>query len=280
MKDFLRNNGILLLIIAVLLAAILGVVSALFGGAVNPVANIWGAVTSPIRSVVGNAVNWVEGVYDYSFRYDELEKENAALKKRIAELETQAAQGELASHENEKLRKLLELREKRSDFQFESAAVTGRSATNWESVLTVNRGSVHDVEAGDCVIDETGVLVGVVTEVGVTWSRVRTVIDPNTELGARVVRTESAAIAEGDFTLMGKGELKLSFLPENTQLITGDLVMTSGLNGTYPSGLIIGTITELHTEASGMSRYAVLHPDLDLDDLKQVFIITDFDVVE
>ena len=105
----MRNNGILLLIIGVLLAAILAVFSALFGGTANPLANIWGIVTSPVRSVVGSAVNWVEGVYDYAFRYEELEKENMELKKRIAELETQAAQGELASHENEKLRKLLEL---------------------------------------------------------------------------------------------------------------------------------------------------------------------------
>ena len=56
--------------------------------------------------------------------------------------------------------------------------------------------------------------------------------------------------------------------------------MTSGLNGTYPSGLIIGAITELHTEASGMSRYAVLEPRADLNEIRQVFVITDFDVVE
>jgi len=276
----MRNNGILLLIIGVLLAAILAVVSALFGGVANPLANIWGVVTSPVRNVAGRAVNWVEGVYDYAFRYEELEKENEELKKRLAELETQATQGELASHENEKLRKLLELREKRNDLQFESAFVTGHSATNWESVITINRGSFHDVEAGDCVIDETGTLVGVVTEVGATWSRVRTIIDPNTELGAKVVRTESVAIAEGDFVLMGQGQMKLSYLPENTQLITGDLVMTSGLNGTYPSGLIIGVIVEQRTEASGMSRYAVLEPRSDLEDIEQVFVVTDFDVVE
>ena len=276
----MKNNGILLLIIGVLLAGILAVFSAFFGGAANPLANLWGVVTSPVRGVFGSAVNWVEGVYDYAFRYEDLEKENAELKKRIAELESMAAEGELASQENEKLRQLLELREKRSDLHFESAFVTGRSATNWESVITINRGSAHEVEAGDCVIDETGVLVGVVSEVGATWSRVRTVIDPNTELGARVVRTETIAIAEGDFSLMGEGCLKLSYLPENTHLITGDLVMTSGLNGTYPSGIIIGAITQLNTEASGMSRYAVLEPRMNLDEIRQVFVITDFDIVE
>ena len=79
---------------------------------------------------------------------------------------------------------------------------------------------------------------------------------------------------------MASGQLKLSYLPENTQLIAGDLVLTSGLNGTYPSGLVIGSIAELRTEASGMSRYAVLDPRADLDGVKQVFVIRDFDIVE
>lgn len=280
MKDFMRNNGILILIIAVLLAAILAVFSALFGGVANPLANLWGVVISPVRGAVSRFVNWTEGVYDYSFRYEELEAENAALKQRIAELEAQATAGEAASRENEHLRELLGLKEKRSDFVFESATVLSRSASNWESVLTISKGQIHDVSAGDCVIDATGALVGIVSEVGVNWSSVRTVIDPDTELGGLVARTDSAAIAGGDFALMASGQLKLSYLPENTQLIAGDLVLTSGLNGTYPSGLVIGSIAELRTEASGMSRYAVLDPRADLDGVKQVFVIRDFDIVE
>lgn len=280
MKDFLRQNGILILIIAVLLSAILAVFSALFGGYANPLSNLWGVVISPIRGAVSGFITWSEGVYNYSFRYEELEQENAKLKQRVAELEVQAATGEAASRENARYRELLGLREKRSDFVFESATVLSRSASNWESVLTISKGQIHDVAAGDCVIDATGALVGVVTEVGINWSSVRTVIDPDTELGGLVVRTDSAAIAEGDFALMAEGQLKLSYLPENTQLIAGDLVLTSGLNGTYPSGLVIGAIAQLHTEASGMSRYAVLEPRADLEGLKQVFVIKDFDIVE
>lgn len=276
----MRNNGILILIIAVLLTAILAVFSALFGGYADPLANLWGVVTTPVRSAVSQFINWTEGVYNYSFRYEELEAENAELKKRIAELEAQATAGEAASRENEDLRELLGLREKRSDFVFESATVLSRSASNWESVLTISKGQIHDVAAGDCVIDATGALVGVVTEVGVNWSTVHTVIDPDIELGGLVARTDSAAIAGGDFALMATNQLKLSYLPENTQLIAGDLVLTSGLNGTYPSGLVIGSIAELRTEASGMSRYAVLDPRADLNGVKQVFVIKDFDIVE
>ncbi len=280
MKDFLRNNGIWIFLIAVSLTAILGIFSALFGGIANPLANLWGIITTPVREVSNNFITWTEGVYNYSFRYEELEQENAELKKKVAELERQAAEGDLASLENERLRKLLNLQEKRSDFVFESANVVSRSASNWESALTINKGSIHDVAAGDCVIDENGALVGVVTHVGLNWSTVRTIIDADTELGGRVARTDSSAIAEGDFALMEQGKLKLTYLPEGTQLIAGDLVLTSGLNGTYPSGLIIGAIEELRAEASGMSYYAILSPHSNLSALRQVFVIKDFAVVE
>lgn len=280
MKDFMRNNGILILIIALLLTAIALIFSSLFGGFASPLANLWGVVTTPVRNAANQFVDWTEGIYNYSFRYDELEQENAELKKRIAELEQQAIAGDADSRENEHLRELLGLREKRRDFVFESATVVSRSASNWESVLTISKGQIHDVAAGDCVIDETGALVGVIADVGINWSTVRTLIDPDTEMGGIVARTDSAAIAEGDFTLMEQGKLKLTYLPENTQLIAGDLVLTSGLNGTYPSGLVIGSIAELKSEASGMSRYAVLEPRVTLEQLKQVFVIKDFDIVE
>jgi rod shape-determining protein MreC len=79
---------------------------------------------------------------------------------------------------------------------------------------------------------------------------------------------------------MSQGKLKLTYLPENTQLLSGDQVLTSGMGGVYPSGLVVGTIDEILTEASGMGRYAVLTPATHLDELRQVFVITDFDIVE
>lgn len=276
----MRNNGILILIIAVLLAAIIAVFSALFGGFADPLSNLWGIVTTPVRNGVDRFATWAEGVYAYSFRYNELEQENAELRRRLAELELQAIEGESASRENEQLRELLGLREKRSDFVFEAAKVVSRSASNWESVLTINKGQIHDIAPGDCVIDEAGALVGTISQVGANWATVRTLIDPDTELGALVARTDSPAIAEGDFALMEAGRLKLTYLPENTQLLSGDLVLTSGLNGAYPSGLIIGSIAQLHTDASGMGRYAVLIPRIQLENLKQIFVIKDFDIVE
>ncbi len=280
MRDFFRNNGAWILLIAVLLTAILSIFSALFGGLTDPLSNLWGVLTSPIRGISNSFVSWSEGVYNYSFRYEQLEKEKAALEKRVAELEVQTAEGNLAIQENQRLKDLLGLKERRPEFDFEAASVTSRTSSNWEALLTISKGSIHDIAPGDCVINEHGALIGIVTEVGINWSTVQTIVDVNTNLGGLVPRTDSTAIVEGDFSLMLEGRLKLTYLPEDTRLIAGDLVLTSGMNGTYPPGLIIGSIQELKMEPSGMTQYAILAPKADLDEVKQVFVIRDFQMVE
>lgn len=280
MKDFLKHNGILILVIALLLAAITFVFSLLFGGTANPVSNLLGSITAPVRDAASALAEWTEGLYTNAFEADMLREENERLKQENAQLQEDAREGEAASRENERLRNLLGLREKRRDFVFESATVTARSATNWESTLTISKGSSMGVEAGDCVVDDYGNLVGVVGEVGLNYAVVVTLIDSSTNMGAMLERSDGAAILEGDFALMEDGKLKLTYLPEDVELMAGETVLTSGKGGVYPSGVVAGHIETIHTDASGMSRYAVVTPETDLAGLKQVFVIKDFDIVE
>lgn len=279
MKDFLRQNGILLLVAAVLLSVALSLGSAVFGGT-DPVSNAVNAVATPFRTGVSAVLDWFGGVRDYVLHYDQLHEELDALRARVAELEDEVRQNEEAAKENEKLRELLDLQQKRSDFSFQSARVSERSTSNWSNTLTLSRGSDAGLEVGDCVITETGALVGVLSEVGVNWSTVSTVINTTTELGGIVNRTYSAGVLEGDFTLMGQGKLKLSYLSDSAQLVSGDEVLTSGKGGVYPSGLVVGAVDGVFTDPSGINRYAVVTPTAVLEDLTEVFIITDFDIVE
>lgn len=279
MKNFFRHNGILLLVIALLLSILIGVGSAVLGGNADPLSDVVNTVTAPIRGGISAALDWAEGVYDYVFHYQELHDQLDNLRVQVAELEDQVRQGQEASRENEQLRKLLELQDKRRDFTFESARVTARSTSNWESTLTISKGSSSGVEAGNCVITETGMLVGIVSEVGLNWSTVSTIINTDIEMGGIVTRTYSAGILEGDFSLMEKGRLKLSYLPDEAQLVSGDEVITSGKGDVYPSGLVVGQVEGVFTDPSGMTRYAVVLPDVTLDSLIQVFVIKDFDIV-
>lgn len=280
MKDFFRQNGLLLLIIAALLSILLGVASSFMGGSADPLSNAFRVITSPVRSAVSAAADWAEGVYTYVFRYEEMQQELDDLRAQVAEMEDLARQGQDALQENARLRELMNLQERRRDFVFENARVTAPVTSNWESTLTISKGSSAGVEAGDCVITETGVLVGVVSTAGSNYSEVSTIINTDIDMGGMVARTYSAGILEGDFTLMGEGKLKLSYLPDGAQLVAGDQVLTSGKGGIYPSGLVVGQVEGVFTDPSGKTRYAVLLPEVDLDSLVEVFVIKEFDIVE
>lgn len=280
MKKFFRQNGILLLVIALLLSILIGLTSALMGGNADPLSNVVNTVTAPVRGGIAAVLDWAEGVYTYVFRYGEIQDELDSLRAQVAELEEQVREGQEASRENEQLRELLNLQQRRQDFEFEAARVTGRSTDNWESTLTLSKGSSDGVQAGNCVITETGVLVGVVSKVGLNWSTVSTVISTDTEMGGIVSRTYSAGVLEGDFSLMQEGKLKLNYLPDSAQLVSGDEVLTSGRGEVYPAGLVVGQVEGVFTDPSGMTRYAVVVPDVDLDQLVEVFVIKSFDIVE
>ena len=280
MKDFLRKNGILLLIIALLLSILIGVTSSLMRGNADPLSNVVSTVTAPVRGAVAAVADWAEGIYQYVFQYGELQEELSDLRAQVAELEGQVRQGQEASRENEQLRQLLDLQERRRDFVFESARVTARSTDNWASTLTLSKGSSAGVQVGNCVITETGVLVGVVSDVGLNWSTVSTIIDTSIDMGGIVTRTYSAGVLEGSFDLMSQGKLRMSYLPDGAQLVSGDEVVTSGMGDVYPSGLVVGRVEGVFTDPSGTTRYAVVIPDVTLDQLVEVFIIKDFDIVE
>ena len=272
MKDFFRRNGFWLLVIAFLLSVLIGISSALMGGNADPLSDLVSAVTAPVRNGVSAVADWAGGVSRYVFHYGEMEQELQDLEKKVAELE--------AIQENARLRELLGLRSKRQDLTFESAKVTARSASNWQSTLTLSKGEEAGLQPGNCVITSTGVLVGVVSEVGSHTATVSTVIDTSMEMGGIITRTNSAGVLEGDFALMKEGRLKLSYLPDGAQLVAGDEVLTSGKGDVYPSGLVVGQVEGVFSDASGMNRYAVVAPEVALDTLVEVFVIKDFDIVE
>lgn len=280
MKNFLRQNGILLLVIALLLSVLIGIVSLVMGGSADPLSNIVNTVTSPVRGGIAAAADWVESVYAYVFRYGELQDELNDLRTQVGKLQEEVRQGEEAVRENEQLRELLEFQTRRRELTTEPAKVTARSTSNWESTLTLSKGTTSDIQAGDCVITQTGALVGVVSEVGVNWSTVSTIINTDTEMGGIVTRTYSAGVLEGDFSLMNQGRLKLNYLPEEAQLVSGDEVLTSGRGEVFPAGLLVGKVEGVFTDPSGQTRYAVVEPAVALDNLIEVFVIKDFEITE
>lgn len=278
MKNFLKNHGLWILAAAAVLSAALAAMS-FFSSTSSPLTNLMEIVTSPIRSACTSAANWFNEKQAYFADNQALEEENTRLKQQIAKMEADIRQAKFNNEENARYRDLLGLRAQRRDLSdLEAAYITEHSVTNWASTLTLNKGTSHGIKAGNCVINETGAVVGVVREVGVNWAKVMTVVDTDTSLGARIFRTQDLCLAEGTFSLMGKNQLRLDYLPAECKLLRGDLVLTSGLGGFYPPDLVIGSVEEVQVDDSGSAAYAVLTPAADLNDLTEVFVIKSFDV--
>ena len=278
MKDFFERHGLRILAVTATIAVVLSLLS-YFASTSSILRNALGVATAPLRTAGSSIQTWFTDKQRYYADYTALLEENEALRLEIAELRQSERQAQLDREENALLRELMDLRAQRRDFVFESAKILEHSDTNWTSTLTLDRGTNRGIAVNNCVVSAEGYLVGVVSEVGVNWARVLTVIDTDIELGARIFRTSEVAVAEGDFTLMGEKRLKLSYLPPAASLLVGDYIVTSGLGGYYPSGLVIGTLSSVNTNDDGLARYAVITPMAELDTLTEVFVIKEFDIV-
>ena len=266
MKEFFRQHGLRILAVAAAVAVALSLLT-YFSSTSSVLENIAGVLTYPFRAAATAVSDWAADKRQYYEDTTTLKEENAALKKEIADLRAQQRQAQADSEENKLLRELLKLQQQRRDFTFVSTAVLAHSESSWTSSLSLNHGTDQDIAVGDCVVSAEGYLVGVISEVGLNWSTVLTVIDTDTELGARIFRTGEVA----DEHLVVRREVR--------ELI-GDQIVTSGLGGYYPSGLVIGSVESLQTGDDGLARYAVLAPMMDFAALTEVFVITDYDIVD
>jgi rod shape-determining protein MreC len=280
LREFLKKKGIAIAAAALAVALILGIATYTLGGRSDFVTNAVNAVMLPVGSGVAVIADFMEGLYGYMFEYDRLKTENNDLKAKIADMEQQIRDSAAANEENKRLRRLLELREKRADFELESAYINSWGSSNWSSTFTINKGSGSGIELLDCVITEHGYLVGQVIKVGPSTATVRTIIDTNMNAGALIERTGISAVASGDFEKMREGKLKLTFIPDGAEILNGDTILTSGKGESIPKGLVVGKVTDAGLEPSALTQYAVISPSAALTELTQVFVIKSFDIVE
>ncbi len=280
MKNYLKKNGLRVGIIVAAAALIIALGSAARDGRIGFVQNVAGIFKSPIQKVLSSAINWFDSMYGQIYEYDSLRAENESLRSQLADAQKSARDGIEASEENSRLRKLLELREKHTDYVMESCKVVLWSSSNWSSAFTISKGSSSGIELGDPVITEYGAVVGQVTELGTNWATVSTVIDVDMSVGAFVGATGNSGMVVGEYSFMREKTAKLTYLADGAQIFVGDDVLTSGSGGAFPAGLMIGTLIAVQTEAGGQIEYGIVEPQANLDSLVQVFVIKDFTVVE
>lgn len=218
----------------------------------------------------------IEGLRARTAAIDEVMAENEQLRQEVARLRQELLDYDDMKAENELYRAYYQIEDSYSDYELVSAFVIGRDPLEKYYAFTIDRGQRDGVAVNDVVISPEGA-VGRVTAVGYNYADVLTVLDPAVSMGCTISRTRDIGLGEGDSRLAEDGKLKMSYLPRENLVAAGDLVVTTGLGGVFPPGLVVGTVEDIVPENSGKSMYAVLAPAAEVRTITSVFVITNYD---
>lgn len=277
MKQFFRNKFFYIISVITLLVTIVPTIfysmglTFVFRDAV-------GMILTPMQKVFNYASEAVDGFAAYFYKFDELVEENNALREEIAELRTQIYDSTEREEMYAWLSDFLELKMSHNDYKFLTASVTGRESGNYSKVLTLDVGSSAGVELNMPVITSEGI-VGQITEVGYNWSKVTTIVESGSSVGAYVERTSDAGVCEGSFELSSEGLCELNYLPAESQAKVGDRILSTGFGSVYPRDLVVGYIESIDINPYTRSLAVQVKCAVDFSELTQVMIITDFDAV-
>ena len=271
MRHFFTSKIRWILILAVLLAVGLTVVSSLTD--TNLPGTIVQSILTPIRAGAEALTRQAEQYYSYIFHYESLVAENEALKEKIAELEDDSRMAASLNRENDRLRALLELTKAHEDYELVDAYIIGRSSTDWSSCFTLNRGTSSGIAKDMVVITANGAVVGLITEAGPNYAVFKSVLDSSLEVSATMASSGYSGMVTGGYSSGHGGLLRMDYLPSSAVIRNKDQVVTTG-STLYPRDLILGYVVDADYDETGVSKFAMLEPAADVDNLEQVFVLT------
>lgn len=242
-------------------------------------------VNGPLRSVVNytivpmqEGINtlgvWMNDLTRNFETLEELRAENKELQEKVADLTTKNNLLQQEKHEMDRLRELYELDQKYGDYPKIGARVTANDTGNWFSSFVIDKGANDGIAVDMNVMAGKG-LVGIITEVGPNWARVRSIIDDASNVSALVQATSDTCIVGGDLTLMQEGKIRFEQLANNDSVIEeGEQIVTSHISSKYLPGILIGYVSSIKTDANNLTRSGYIIPAVDFQHMQEVLIIT------
>jgi rod shape-determining protein MreC len=245
----------------------------------EPVENLLAAGTTPVQGAVNSLVQRIDEIgqtardlRDLRERNEALEAENARLLLdivRLREIEVEAA---LQSD-------LLNFKKSRPAFDIQGAhvigKVIGRDPSNVQRYVTLDVGLRDGVDRNMPVITNRG-LVGRISEVGETWSRVLLITDVSSSVNAIAQSTRATGLVEGRVV----GRPVMRNIPQSDTVSVGDTVFTSGMGGNFPRQVLIGQIIAVERQDYDLYQTAIVQPTVDFERLEMVLVVTDFEQIE
>ncbi len=258
---------VVLVVTGLLGLALGGYLAPLFQSSLNPVVAIQSWLSSRYMALY-EFITVPRDVASLRQRNTELEGEVARLQAQVVELQQQLSEAQI-------LYALVEFARTRSENRYIAAGVIGRDPSPFLHYIIIDHGSDSGLRHGMPVVTQQG-LVGRIDAVTASAARVQLITDPSSVVNVRLQSTQKEAVVKGSIN----GELNLEMIPQDIPLSSGEVVLTSGLGGGYPSNLFVGQIVSVRSRESDLFQTALVQSVVDFNALKIVLVITNFHPVD
>lgn len=263
-----------MLLIFTVICALLLACSAFLGTQSNPLSNVTSAVIVPMQKGVNSIGNWFAEKSRAFENIRDLQKKNEELEDKVNELTMQNRALLQDRYELDRLRELYKLSERYSDYPTVGARVIGKGAGNWFNVFLIDKGSEAGIQVDMNVIADGG-LVGIVTEVGDGWSKVKSIIDDTSSVSAMVLTTQETCMVKGSQKNIVNDYIDVEYIAKDAVVEDGAELVTSNVSSKYLEGIAIGFLSNIELDETRLTQVARLTPIVDFAHLQEVLIITE-----
>ncbi len=263
----LQTITIGLVILGVLILSVSGMLNRMVGKAIDPLVGIQSWFATRAQAVVE--------FFTVPRDVATLREENAALQNQVSQLQAELLDARQQLTETDILYALLDYARAKPENKYVAASVIGRDPSPFLKYIIINHGSDDGIQRGMPVVTQQG-LVGRVAAVTATAARVELITDPGSIINVRL----EAAQTDGQVIGSVAGDVTLEMIDPGVKLLEGDLILTSGLGGAYPSDILIGQVITTQAEENALFQSATVQPVVDFSNLRAVLIITNFQPVD
>lgn len=257
-----------------LFCALMMVLSSFSDKAAGPFKVLANVTVIPLQQGINYIGGWLGDMKDNFSTMEQLRAENESLQEQVDALMTENNYLQEESYEYERLQELYELDQNYAEYEKTAAHVIGKDSGNWFNTFTIDKGSNDGIEVDMNVLAGSG-LAGIVTEVGPTWAKVRSIIDDSTNVSGMVLSTSDTCIVSGDLSLMSSGQIAFDQMENNDNVVSvGDQIVTSYISDKYLQGILIGSISEINVDSNNLTRSGYITPAVDFKNIQEVLVIT------
>ena len=248
-------------------------VSYKFSDTFSSVKNVIGSVVAPMQKGINDLGDYLEDKVDHFSDMDELIEENKALKAQIDDLKNTNQILNQEKYELSYYRELYELDGLYDQYKKVAAKVISKDPTSYSGEFIIDKGESDGILKDMNVLAGNG-LVGIVTETGSNWARVRSIIDDSSKVSGMFLKTSDTCIVTGDLELIDKGYINVSQISLNAQIYDNYEVVTSYISDKYLPGILIGYVSDIGVDSTKLSQQCRLTPVVDFEHIDAVLIIT------